>query len=149
MHHQRPITNHSNKHLPCGRTDIMGLSQSKWPMFLLWWEICARTHWGLLQETQTISQCIVLNDLGRELSDDVLNELVVEDQLHEEFCQLSLNALFSEDHTSCLKLLHWHGGTRDATLWCHLRMWLAPSTQSYGMWLEEQDSKVFWTRQNH
>ena len=48
----------------------------------------------------------VLNDLDRELSDDVLNELVVEDQLHEEFCQLSLNALFSEDHTSCLKLLH-------------------------------------------
>lgn len=47
---------------------------------------------------------IVLNDLDRELSDDVLNELAIEDQLHEEFCQLSLNALSSEDHTSCLKL---------------------------------------------
>jgi hypothetical protein len=42
--------------------------------------------------------------LDRELSDDVLNELAIEDQLHEEFCQLSLNALSSEDHTSCLKL---------------------------------------------
>jgi len=47
---------------------------------------------------------MLLNDLERELSDDVLNELAVEDQLHEEFCQLSLNALSSQDNTSCIKL---------------------------------------------
>ena len=47
---------------------------------------------------------MLLNDLDRELSDDVLNELVVEDQLHEEFCQLSLNALSSQDNTSCINL---------------------------------------------
>jgi len=47
---------------------------------------------------------IVLNDLDRELSDEVLNELAVEDQLHEEFCQLSLNALSSQNSTSCIKL---------------------------------------------
>ena len=34
---------------------------------------------------------IVLNDLDRELSDEVLNELALEDQLHEQFCQLALN----------------------------------------------------------
>ena len=44
------------------------------------------------------------NDVEMELSDDVLNELAVEDQLHEEFCQLSLNALSSQDNTSCIKL---------------------------------------------
>jgi len=47
---------------------------------------------------------IVLNDLDRELSDEVLNELAVEDQLHEEFSQLSLNALSSLNSTSCIKL---------------------------------------------
>lgn len=47
---------------------------------------------------------IVLNDLDRVLSDEVLNELAVEDQLHEEFCQLSLNALSSQNSTNCIKL---------------------------------------------
>ena len=47
---------------------------------------------------------IMLNDLDRELSDEVLNELAVEDQLHEEFYQLSLNALSSQNSTSCIKL---------------------------------------------
>jgi hypothetical protein len=47
---------------------------------------------------------LVLNDLDKELSDEVLNQLVVEDQLHEEFCQLSLNALSSQNSSSCIKL---------------------------------------------
>ena len=46
----------------------------------------------------------MLNDLDRELSDEVLNELAVEDKLHEEFSQLSLNALSSLNSTSCIKL---------------------------------------------
>lgn len=47
---------------------------------------------------------IVLNDLDRELSEEVLNELAMEDQLHDVFCQLSLNALSSQDSTGCIKL---------------------------------------------
>lgn len=47
---------------------------------------------------------LVLNDLDRELSDDTLNELAAEDALHEEFCQLSLNALSSQEHAHCIKL---------------------------------------------
>jgi hypothetical protein len=47
---------------------------------------------------------LVLNDLDRELSDEVLNELATEDVLQEEFGQLSLNALSSADLSNCIKL---------------------------------------------
>ena len=47
---------------------------------------------------------IVVNDLDRELSDDVLNQLAIEDALPEQFCQLSLNAISSLDHSNCIKL---------------------------------------------
>jgi hypothetical protein len=39
------------------------------------------------------ANAIVLKELDRELSDDVLNDLAIEDQLQEEFSQLSLNAI--------------------------------------------------------
>ena len=45
------------------------------------------------------TNALIINDLDRELSDDVLNELVAEDTLHEEFCQLSFNAISSQVHT--------------------------------------------------
>jgi len=47
---------------------------------------------------------LAFNDLDRELSDEVLSELTMEDALHEEFCQLSLNALSSQDKPDCIKL---------------------------------------------
>ena len=47
---------------------------------------------------------LALNNLDRELSDEVLSELTVEDARHEEFCQLSLNALSSQDKPDCIKL---------------------------------------------
>ena len=50
------------------------------------------------------ANALVLNDLDRELSDDTLNELEVKDALHEEFCQLSLNALSSQENANCIKL---------------------------------------------
>ena len=50
------------------------------------------------------AHALALNDLDRELSDEVLNDLAIEDQLQEEFGQLSLNALSSQDHTNCIKL---------------------------------------------
>ena len=50
------------------------------------------------------ANALVLNDLDRELSDDTLNELEAEDALHEEFCQLSLNALSSQENANCIKL---------------------------------------------
>lgn len=50
------------------------------------------------------ANALVLNDLDRELSDEVLNELAAEDVLQEEFCQLSLNAITSSDTANCIKL---------------------------------------------
>lgn len=50
------------------------------------------------------ANAIVLNDLDKELSDEVLNDLAIEDQLQEEFGQLSLNAISSQDQTNCIKL---------------------------------------------
>jgi len=46
----------------------------------------------------------VVNDLDRELSDDVLNQLAIEDALPDQFCQLSLNALTSSDTSNSIKL---------------------------------------------
>ena len=50
------------------------------------------------------ANALVINDLDRELSNDVLNQLAAEDTLHEEFCQLSLHAISSVDNTNCIKL---------------------------------------------
>jgi hypothetical protein len=50
------------------------------------------------------ANALVINDLDRELSDEVLNELATEDVLQEEFGQLSLNALSSADLSNCIKL---------------------------------------------
>ena len=47
---------------------------------------------------------LAVNDLDRELTDEVLNDLATEDALHEDFCQLSLNALSSTDKYDCIKL---------------------------------------------
>jgi hypothetical protein len=50
------------------------------------------------------ANAIVLKELDRELSDDVLNDLAIEDQLQEEFSQLSLNAISNQEHTNRIKL---------------------------------------------
>jgi hypothetical protein len=47
---------------------------------------------------------LALNDLDRELSDEVLNEMEVEDQLKEDFSQLSINAMLGQDSINCMKL---------------------------------------------
>lgn len=47
---------------------------------------------------------LVINDLDRELPDEVLNQLEAEEILKEEFGQLSLNALTSSENNSCIKL---------------------------------------------
>ncbi|WVZ49037.1 LOW QUALITY PROTEIN: hypothetical protein U9M48_000419 [Paspalum notatum var. saurae] len=56
------------------------------------------------KKTKTQLNALAFNDLDRELTEEVLNQLAVEDTLAEEFCQLSLNALSSMDHTGCIKL---------------------------------------------
>lgn len=47
---------------------------------------------------------LAVNELDRELSDEVLNELEVEDQLKEDFSQLSINALSGQANMTCMKL---------------------------------------------
>jgi hypothetical protein len=42
--------------------------------------------------------------LDRELSDEVLNQLAIEDTLPDQFYQLSINAISSADHSNCIKL---------------------------------------------
>ena len=47
---------------------------------------------------------LVANDLDHNLTDEILDQLAVEDSLNEEFCQLSLNALAGTDcdsHENC------------------------------------------------
>jgi hypothetical protein len=47
---------------------------------------------------------LAVNDLDRELFDEVLNEMKLEDQLKEDFSQLSINALSGQDNMQCMKL---------------------------------------------
>lgn len=48
---------------------------------------------------------VALNDLDQPLSEDILNQLAVEDSLTEDFGQLSLNAISrTDDDTECLRL---------------------------------------------
>jgi len=56
------------------------------------------------KRTKPHSNALVVNDLDRELSDDVLNQLAIEDALPDQFCQLSLNALTSTDTSNSIKL---------------------------------------------
>lgn len=50
------------------------------------------------------ANALVLNDLDRDLSDEVLNALATEDVLQEEFGELSLNAMSSIDNIDCIKI---------------------------------------------
>lgn len=50
------------------------------------------------------AHALIINDLDREIPEEVLNHLETEDNLNEEFGQLSLNAIFGTDHTNCIKL---------------------------------------------
>ncbi|WVZ79446.1 hypothetical protein U9M48_027023 [Paspalum notatum var. saurae] len=56
------------------------------------------------KKTKAHLNTLAINDLDIELTEEVLNQLVVEDALAEEFCQLSLNALSSVERMGCLKL---------------------------------------------
>ncbi|WVZ50041.1 hypothetical protein U9M48_001339 [Paspalum notatum var. saurae] len=47
---------------------------------------------------------LALNDLDRPLSEEVLNQFVVQDIIVEEFYNLSINAIFGTEGSSCLKL---------------------------------------------
>ena len=60
-------------------------------------EVCSKRN-----KPQT--NAIIMKDLDKELSDEVLNDLAIEDALHEEFYQLSLNAITISDTTNCIKL---------------------------------------------
>lgn len=50
------------------------------------------------------ANALVLNDLDRELPDEVLNDLAKEDAMQEEFAQLSINAMTSAASTTCIQL---------------------------------------------
>jgi hypothetical protein len=60
-------------------------------------EVCSKR-----QKTQI--NALAVNDLDGELSDEVLNELAAEDVLQEQFSELSINALSSQDTLNCIKL---------------------------------------------
>jgi len=47
---------------------------------------------------------MVLNDLDKELDEDLLNEIAIEELLNEDFCQLSLNALAGTVAQNCIQL---------------------------------------------
>lgn len=47
---------------------------------------------------------LALNDLDREISEEALNELAIEDLITEDFCQLSLNALTDAEASDSIRL---------------------------------------------
>ena len=47
---------------------------------------------------------LVANDLDKEISEDLLNDMAIEEILNEDFCQLSLNAISGTDSPHCIKL---------------------------------------------
>lgn len=47
---------------------------------------------------------LVANDLDRELSEEVLNEMAIEDMIIEDFCQLSLNAISGTEASNSIQL---------------------------------------------
>lgn len=46
----------------------------------------------------------MLNDLDKEISEDLLNEMAIDDMLTEDFCQLSLNALAGTESADSIQL---------------------------------------------
>ncbi|WVZ98670.1 hypothetical protein U9M48_044077 [Paspalum notatum var. saurae] len=50
------------------------------------------------------ANALVLNDLDKEISEEVLNQIAIEQVLTEDFCNLSLNALSGTEGNECLKL---------------------------------------------
>jgi len=47
---------------------------------------------------------LALNDLDREINEEALNEMAIEDLITEDFCQLSLNAISGAEATDSIKL---------------------------------------------
>jgi hypothetical protein len=47
---------------------------------------------------------LVLNSLDVQLSDEVLNQLAIDDALVDEFCSLSLNAIAGTDQGEAMKV---------------------------------------------
>ena len=47
---------------------------------------------------------LALNDLDKEISEEALNDMAIEDLITEDFCQLSLNALSGAEATDSIKL---------------------------------------------
>lgn len=47
---------------------------------------------------------LVVNDLDKEINEDLLNEMTIEELLTEDFCQLSLNAITGTEPKDCIKL---------------------------------------------
>ena len=47
---------------------------------------------------------LVVNDLDTNLTEDILNQLEMEDTLSDTFCQLSLHALAGTEGSDCIKI---------------------------------------------
>jgi hypothetical protein len=45
---------------------------------------------------------LVVNDLDKEISENLLNEMAIEDMITEDFCQLPLNALAGTHTSDCI-----------------------------------------------
>ncbi|WVZ96210.1 LOW QUALITY PROTEIN: hypothetical protein U9M48_041877, partial [Paspalum notatum var. saurae] len=60
-------------------------------------EVCA-------QKSKAQVNALIVNDLDKEIPEEILNQLAVEDAIAEEFCNLSLNALAGTESQGCLKL---------------------------------------------
>lgn len=56
------------------------------------------------KQSQAQVNALLVNDLDIVLTEDILTQLVVEDSLASDFCQLSLNAIAGTNTGECLKI---------------------------------------------
>lgn len=60
-------------------------------------EVCAKKN-------KTQLNALAINDLDKEINEDLLNKIVVQEILTKDFCQLSLNALAGTQSLQCIQL---------------------------------------------
>ena len=62
-------------------------------MLSLWWEIWAWTAEHCVKRNKPQLNASVVNDLDKEIDEDLLNEMAIDETFTENFGQLSINAM--------------------------------------------------------
>jgi hypothetical protein len=86
------------------RKTTQGLQESQWSAFLLWGKFDLAHIEKCQHRTKTQVHALAINDLDQNLTEEVLNQLEVEDTLAKDLLYLSLNAISGTESTECIKI---------------------------------------------